>query len=1257
MSSDQRAELTAYVPRVLLEWPDGIHHRTLEGTLVHIDISGFTAMSERLAAKGKVGAEEVAGVLSSVFTELLTVAGELGADMLKFGGDALLLLFTGAQHELRAVRASGEMRTRLRQVGKVNTPAGRVSLRMTVGVHSGQFDFFVVGTLHRELIVTGANASKVVEMEETAEAGEIMLSASTAAAVPGEYLGEPRGDGLLLARMPPPMSYEASPLVPCADPSVYVPTALRSAAGTGAGDGEHRVITAAFVKFHGTDEVISRDGGDALCDELDALVTVAQEAADEFGVAFLATDVDRNGGKIILTAGSPTASGADEERMLRTVRAIVDRFSAIPIKVGVNRGAAFSGDVGAPFRRAFTVIGDAVNLAARVMSRAVDEQILSTAGPLDLSEAIFAVEAVEPFHVKGKTEAVEAWSVGGIAGRRSAGTDEIPIVGRVDELETALAAIAGDTATGMIDIFGPSGIGKSRLVRELRSRAPDTAWHFSSAELFEASTPYFPYQRLLREALGIELNTPDGEVASALEQFVSKSAPELGPWLPLAATVMDLSVPETDETAQLDPKYRGVKTHETVETLLNAALEQPTVLIIEDAHWIDEASYELTKYLGEHGVHRRWMILTVHRPAEHGFGVEHGVSIELGPLDDTASTELAQVLLADSPMLASRLKPIVARSGGNPLFLTELVNAAAAGGKTEELPDSVEALVLARIDGLDPLHRKLLRYASVVGTSFATDLLVSAMFDIEPAVADADSWRALGEFVVERSKGDMRFRQQLFHDVAYTGLPYRSRRVLHERVGRALEDASGDAADSVAERLSLHFLRAEVYDKAWHYSVVAGDAARAKFGNLDAIEFYRRALRAGDNLGIEDDELASVAETLGDVADMAGMYDEADHAYGEARHHAEVGSRRSTRLMRKQGGLREKRGAYPQALRWFSRALGETADSSPESEAVELRLSYAGVRYRQGKYRDTFKWASEALEDAKKRDDRTAAAHAHRLLGLVLNLRGEVESLDHLRAALEIYEDNDDLPGQADALTNLGRVDYRLGKWELAVERWQQCMERRRRLGDDVSAAMAENNVASVCSDQGHWNEAVEMFRRVRRVLRAAGHNLGVAVVTSNLGRAAARAGRFDEAHGHLDQAIAQLEPIGAEQMVLEAKAHLAEAYLFAGDAVECEAVTRAILGSIGSRTGMGELPSLMHRVLGYAQLLKGDVDAAVASFASSLELAVGDYETALTLEAIAQLPSSTDAERNEAIQRAAEIFEKLGVVRTPDVPLPALVG
>src|SRR6187399_1481442 len=137
--------LLPYLPRLLLEWDGadrGRFHKRVEGTMAFVDISGFTAMSERLASQGKEGAEEVAEIINSIFARLLAVAYENGGSLLKFGGDALLLFFSGPEHPLRACHAASWMRRRLREIGRVRTSVGVSQLRMHVGVHTGEFDFF-----------------------------------------------------------------------------------------------------------------------------------------------------------------------------------------------------------------------------------------------------------------------------------------------------------------------------------------------------------------------------------------------------------------------------------------------------------------------------------------------------------------------------------------------------------------------------------------------------------------------------------------------------------------------------------------------------------------------------------------------------------------------------------------------------------------------------------------------------------------------------------------------------------------------------------------------------------------------------------------------------------------------------------------------------------------------------------------------------------------------------------------------------------
>ena len=196
-----------------------------------------------------------------------------------------------------------------------------------------------------------------------------------------------------------------------------IPVGLRDALLTARQESEHRRVTVAFLHFDGTDETIAEEGPEETARRLDALVTAAQRAVERQEVTFLATDADRDGGKIILTAGAPATSGDDEHRMLLAVREIMDADVPLPIRIGVNRGSVFVGEVGPSYRRTFTVMGDAVNLAARLMAKAQPGQILTTPDLLDRSRTRFDTVDLEPFYVKGKSRPVRAQAVGARSGR------------------------------------------------------------------------------------------------------------------------------------------------------------------------------------------------------------------------------------------------------------------------------------------------------------------------------------------------------------------------------------------------------------------------------------------------------------------------------------------------------------------------------------------------------------------------------------------------------------------------------------------------------------------------------------------------------------------------------------------------------------------------------------------------------------------------------------------------------------------------
>ena len=287
VSIDRSSKLRPFLPRLTIRWisedPD-VRVRALQGTVVFVDISGFTKMSERLARLGRVGAEEVTDVVGFVFRQLLGTAYANGGGLIKFGGDALLLFFSGEHHASDGVTAAIGMRRTLSEMGAIDTSAGKVRLRMSVGVHSGEFHFFLVGERHRELLLTGPGASAVVAMEATADAGEVVVSLDTAAQLPAELLSQPKGDGIRLRRHLRPdeaKSYEPDPQhVPrSVDLAECIPVSLRELLLAGHGDPEHRRVTIGFIHYDGLDEMVAARPAEEVADALEALVSAAQVPA------------------------------------------------------------------------------------------------------------------------------------------------------------------------------------------------------------------------------------------------------------------------------------------------------------------------------------------------------------------------------------------------------------------------------------------------------------------------------------------------------------------------------------------------------------------------------------------------------------------------------------------------------------------------------------------------------------------------------------------------------------------------------------------------------------------------------------------------------------------------------------------------------------------------------------------------------------------------------------------------------------------
>jgi class 3 adenylate cyclase/tetratricopeptide (TPR) repeat protein len=1117
----------------------------VDGTLALVDISGFTRLTERLARKGNVGAEEMSDLLDATFSALLADARAQDADLVKWGGDAVLLLFSGAEHAARACCAAFDMRATLRAVGTLSTTSGTVTLRMSVGVHSGLFDFYLVGDPqhHRELLVVGPEASRTADMEALADAGQVALSDSTAALLPARtHRPGPRpGSRLLRGR---PSGAQDAALTPQGPPVAeaaleqFLPRAVRAQVLAEQGEAEHRCVTVAFVRFSGTDELARTHGTTAVAEALDQCVRNVQHASAEHDVTFFETDIDRDGGKVMLVAGAPRSSGRDEERMLRAVRAVMERAGVLALRIGVNRGDVFAGDFGPPFRRTYSIKGDPVNLAARLLGTAAAGEVLATAATLERSPTRFDTEPLEPFLVKGKSLPVSASRVGPLLGADQARRPSSPFVGRQDELDRLRAALsrATDGAGGLVELVGEAGIGKSRLITELLRSSPALTVLTGACRPYDATTPYFPFRSLLRDALGVRHDADGATTVGRLREVVASAAPGLMPWLPLLAVPLDVEVPATRESDELDPQYRKARLEEAVEELLTGLTVGPLVLVLEDVQHLDDASCDLLALLARTAPDRSWLLVVTRRDTEGGFVPEPGPHLQTlrpMPLAPDESLRLARAA-ATHPMTRQAATALTERGGGNPLFLEELVATAGRLGSVVDLPESVQDLVTSQIDRLAPLDRLVLRYAAVLGTTADTDVLERLLVAHRADVRLDEHLPALADFLDPHGNRQVRFRHALMRDVAYEGLPYRRRRLLHAHVAETLERTAQDH-EQVSELLSLHYFQAGRFDRAWSFSRTAGERAREKYANSEAIELLQRAVEAARRSagGIDPGELSDVLEALGDVSHLAGRSTGAIDAYRAARRRRRADPVAVARLLSKEARTQQRLGKVPQSLRLVRRtfaSLEGVEGAAASATRSDLATRYALGRLRQGRYADALSWATLAACEAEASGDKSTLALAYNSLHAAHYYAGVAADVPYARLALLAYEELGDLAGQAHCANNLGVEALDAGRLAESAGYFARAREIFGRLGGEADEANATYNQADAMLRLDRHAEAEPLLHEALGIARAVGDEELVALVLRETGQLCLRLGRLEQARAHFADARTRLTELGLVQ-------------------------------------------------------------------------------------------------------------------------------
>lgn len=883
---------------------------SFSAAVLFADISGFTEVTTLLSQRGPAGAERLANLLNTYFGRLIDLILENGGDVVKFAGDALIALWPSEEGGLRpAVLRAASCGQQVQQALNAFEAEG-VQLSLKIAVSAGEISQIHIGGVFSrwEFLLDGAPLVEVGMANDVARAGEVLLCPSACAAgqdgVHGPEVAFPDGrKGKSLESitatlpLPRPASHPALDEDIAIRLKAYIPGAIndRLSVGQSAWLAELRRLTVLFINLPGLNASASLEAGQHVARLLQTSLYYYEGSINKL-------NVDDKGVTLVAALGLPPFSHEDDPaRGVRAALRIRKELNALGVEsyIGITTGLTFCGSVGNEHRREYTMIGDVVNLSARLMGVAKQHVRLKQEHgvPILVDKATYEAakdqiyfETLPDQEIKGKAEKFPAFHP--LTERTDAVRAASEMIGRDRErtlLADALQRLLRGSGSQTIILRGEAGIGKSRLLEDLfrQSGRLKLTRYYGTLDAIDKNSPYHAWREVFRQAFELDLlpelsgaalrDVQQAQVLNILARYHAHALP----MAPLLNSVLPIDLPENDLTSAMSAEVRGNNILELLtELLARKAEDYPLLLVFDDLQWFDSASWALVLRVSREIEHLLLVLSTRPLPEDDApqefddlLAEAATTLVDLQSFTTENVAALIRQRLGAQQIPAALVDLIWEKAAGHPFYSEELLYALRDTGlvmvengacrlgteqalETLSLPDTLQGIVTSRIDRLPPSEKLALKVASVIGREFLVRAL-EAIYPIETDKPNLNHYlstlRQLSFTTLLRMEPDLAylFKHAVTHEVAYGLMLFSQRRQLHHELARWLEQTYAHDLAPYYPLLAYHYLRAATAEeldrtlapKAIEYLEKSAEQSLKSYANEEAIEFLQQALK------------------------------------------------------------------------------------------------------------------------------------------------------------------------------------------------------------------------------------------------------------------------------------------------------------------------------------------------------------------------------------------------------------------------------